>query len=99
MPGVDSTQIPVRYQFTSRNLRAIYARFHELGSVARPFPIVPRLLNCSSDIDGSMFQGTMSYFVTAPACGGAGVRFEREDGRQFSAGLEAQMAIFRLPVP
>ena len=99
MPGVDSAQIPVRYQFTSRNLRAIYARFHELGSVARPFPIVPALLDCSNDIDGSMFQGTMSYFVTQPGCGGAGVRFEREDGRRFSTELEAQLAIFRLPVP
>ena len=99
LPGVDSTQIPVRYQFTSRNLRKIYARFYELGSVGRPFPILPRPLDCSSDIDGSMFQGTMSYFVTPAACGGAGVRFVREDGRRFSTELEAQTSLFRLPLP
>ena len=99
LPGVDSTLIPARYQFTSRNLRAIYARFHELGSVAKPFPIVPRPLQCSNDVGGSMFQGTMSYYLTPLACGGAGVRFEREDGRRFSTELEAQVAIFRLPAP
>ena len=99
LPGVDSALIPARYQFTSRNLRSIYARFHELGTVARPYPIVPRLLNCSSDLEGSMSQGTMSYFLTPAACGGAGVHFVREDGRQFSSALEAQTAIFRLPAP
>ena len=99
LPGVDSTSIPTRYQFTSRNLRRIYSRFHELGSVARPFPIVPRALNCSSDLEGSMFQGTMSYFITPTTCPGAGVRFVRDGGTEFPASLEAQTGIFRLPLP
>ena len=99
LPGVDSTLIPTRYQFTSRNLRRVYQRFHELGTVPRPFPIVPRTLDCANDLEGSMYQGTMSYFVTSAACGGAGVRFMREDGRAFSGTLEAQTGIFRLPLP
>jgi hypothetical protein len=46
-----------------------------------------------------MFQGTMSYFITPAACGGAGVRFAREGNREFSSALEAQTGIFRLPLP
>ncbi len=99
LPGVDSTLIPVRYQFTSRNLRRIYSRFHELGSVGRPFPIVPRQLSCSSDLEGSMYQGTMSYYITAASCPGAGVRFVRDGGTEFPASLEAQTGLFRLPLP
>ena len=97
LPGVDSTLIPVRYQFTSRNLRRIYQRFHDLGSVSRPYPIVPRPRACSAALDGSMMQGTMSYFVTPANCANAGFRFVREDGRTFPSALEAQSGIFRLP--
>ena len=95
-PGVDSTRIPARYQFSSRNLRRIYQRFHDLGSVARPFPIVPKPLGCVNKVDGSMNQGTMSYFVTAANCD-ASVHFAREDERAFAPVLQAQTSFFRLP--
>lgn len=97
LPGVDSTLIPVRYQFTSRNLRRIYQRFHDLGSVSRPYPIVPRARACSAELGGSMMQGTMSYFITPANCADPGFRFVREDDRTFSGALEAQAGIFRLP--
>ena len=96
-PGVDSTLIPTRYQFTSRNLRRIYARFFELGSVGRPFPIVPRTLACGAAAGAAMTQGTMSYFQIQPSCVDAGFRFAREDDREFPTALEAQTGIFRLP--
>jgi hypothetical protein len=97
LPGVDSTLIPARYQFTSRNLRRIYERFYDLGTVARPYPIVPRPRACAGEAQGSMVQGTMSYYLTPPNCGDASFRFVREDDRTFPGALEAQAGIFRLP--
>ena len=97
LPGVDSTAIPVRYQFTSRNLRQIYQRFYDLGTVGRPYPIAPRVLDCASGMTSSMPQGTMSYFLIPPACANPGVRFVRGEDGTFPTGLEAQTAIFRLP--
>ena len=97
LPGVMSAEIPVRYQFTSRNLRQVYQRFYDLGSVSRPYPIVPQSLGCSGARAGTMRQGTMSYFEIPPGCGDAGVRFVHGENGDFPAALEAQAAIFRLP--
>ena len=99
LPGVMSVEIPVRYQFTSRNLRQIYQRFYDLGSVSRPYPIVPQLLECAGTRAGTMRQGTMSYFEIPAGCGDAGVRFVRDENGDFPPELEAQVAIFRLPAP
>lgn len=96
-PGVDPALIPARYRIPSRNLRRIYQRFYDLGGVSRPFPIVPQLLGCANAQDGSMRQGTMSYYQIPATCGNASVRFVRDGNGAFPAALEAQTSIFRLP--
>lgn len=104
LPGVARTAIPQRYRFTSRNFRKIYATIHALnpGLLPQPFPITLKTLPLGGEVEASMVQGTMDFYLlqTLSSTGSASLQFTtRPDRKVFPATLEAQLGVFRLPTP
>jgi hypothetical protein len=93
--GVPRSSIPVRYRFTSRNTRQIFARLYPF----KPNPISPSALACNTSLSTSMLQGTSSYFLVggSTGCSSAQVSVSNANGAALAAALSAQVAIFRLP--
>ena len=102
LPGVPRSSIPSALRFTSRNLRALYAKQHQRngGSFPLAFPILVHSFQAGDALNGSMFPGTMDYFrLTAPSSGSAiGVSFEPTgSSTSFSSTLGAQVSVFHCP--
>jgi hypothetical protein len=98
LPGVAREAIPQRYRFTSRNLRRLFARLHQIGAVGpQPFPIVPATLPPEGGATGAMVQGTMQHFILQSAEPAVPMHLVRPDKRGLDADLSPQVSIFRLP--
>ena len=93
--GVPRSSIPIRYRFTSRNTRQIFARLFPF----KPNPISPAALACNTSLNGSMLQGTSSYVLLGgtAGCASAKLSVSASNGAELAPALSAQIAIFRLP--
>jgi hypothetical protein len=100
LPGVPRSSIPSALRFTSRNLRALYAKQHQRNpsNFGQTFPIQALALTPGSARSESMFPGTMDFFVlTAPSSGSAlGLKFAPTSG-SFTSSLGAQVSVFHCP--
>ncbi|MEO7040465.1 MAG: hypothetical protein ABI446_14390 [Gemmatimonadaceae bacterium] len=101
LPGIPRSSIPAAYRFTSRNLRALYAKQNQRnpGQFQFAFPLDALSLSPgSSDIEG-MFPGMADYFLlTAPTSGANTVlTFGPTTGTSFNSSLGAQVSVFRCP--
>jgi hypothetical protein len=100
LPGVSRSSIPSELRFTSRNLRALYAKQNQRNptSFDHTFPIEALPLTPGSARTEAMFPGTMDFFVlTAPSSGSAlGLEFAPTTG-SFSSSLGAQVSVFHCP--
>ena len=101
LPGVPRASIPSQFRFTSRNLRALFAKQSQRNpsQFSRTFPIVALALSSGSALTESMYPGTMDFFIlTAPASGGNTVlTFSPATGTSFSSALGAQVSVFHCP--
>jgi hypothetical protein len=100
LPGVPRGSIPAELRFTSRNLRALYAKQHERNpsNFSETFPIGALALTPGSARTEAMHPGTMDFFVlTAPSSGSAlGLTFAPATGT-FAGSLGAQVSVFHCP--
>ncbi|HEY8796064.1 MAG TPA: hypothetical protein VIM15_14085, partial [Gemmatimonadaceae bacterium] len=101
LPGVARTSIPSEFRFTSRNLRALYAKQAERNPSQFPlaFPVASLSLSVGSALQESMYPGTMDFFVlSAPSSGNNVVlAFKPTSGNSFSTSLGAQVSVFHCP--
>jgi hypothetical protein len=102
LPGVSRSSIPAALRFTSRNLRALYAKQNQRNEANFPlaFPIPVSTLPAGGSVNESMFPGTMDYFLlTAPGSGSPlGLSFEPTGSSAgFSSTLGAQVSVFHCP--
>jgi len=95
--GVPRTAVPVRYRFTSRNTRQIFAALYP--PPLRSNPIATTQLGCTGASTQTMLQGTGTYFLTGGTAGCSGTRVDMTaaDGSALPSSLLPQLAIFRLP--
>jgi hypothetical protein len=105
-PGAAPGQIPSRLQFTSRNLRAIYARLNTVAplSFPTPYPLDVATLDFSAKLNAGsaerrnvMKPGTFDLFEFTATSAGAGLTFWPRAGVSFSADLNPQVTVVRLP--
>ncbi|MGE5728711.1 MAG: hypothetical protein ACM34L_08930 [Gemmatimonas sp.] len=100
LPGIPRTSIPTELRFTSRNLRALYAKANQRNPSTFPktFPIEALPLTPGNARSESMNPGTMDFFIlTAPSSGSAiGLTFAPTSGT-FSGTLGAQVSVFHCP--
>ncbi|MDQ2932549.1 MAG: hypothetical protein M3Y05_17235, partial [Gemmatimonadota bacterium] len=101
LPGIPRASIPAAYRFTSRNLRALYAKqsMRNPNDFQLAFPIPVSALTPSSTATEAMYPGTMDYFIlNAPASGSNVVlTFAPATGPSFNSSLGAQVSVFRCP--
>ena len=100
--GATVGQIPARYQFTSRNLRAIYARLNSIAPMAYPaaYPLdvndvlaVAKLTPAAASVTYQMKPGSLDLFqFTATA--NSGMSFKPP---ATPATLNGQVTVVRLP--
>jgi len=104
-PGATAGQIPSRYQYTSRNLRAIYARLNAIAPAAYPtaFPLdvadllTPnRLTPASVSVSRQMKPGSLDLFLFTSPGTNSGLTFKPLTGN-FLATLNPQVTVVRLP--
>jgi len=104
-PGATPGQIPGRYQFTSRNLRTIYARLNAIAPSAYPTPypldvadlLTPnRLTPASVSVSRQMKPGSLDLFLFTSPGMNAGLEFKPLTGN-FLATLNPQVTVVRLP--
>jgi len=105
-PGATAGQISNRYQFTSRNLRAIYARLNLVAATAYPtaYPLdvadlvaASRLTSASPAVSGEMKPGSLDLFQFTSTVPNAGLSFKSPPGTTFLSTLNAQLTVVRLP--
>ncbi len=105
-PAATSGQIPSRYQFTSRNLRAIYARLNLVQNSAypKPYPLdvadltAENVLTPSSPaVSREMKPGSLDLFQFTSTVANAGLAFKPPTGTSFLSTLNAQVTVVRLP--
>ena len=101
LPGVARSSIPSAYRFTSRNLRAIFAKqaVRNPNNFSATFPIDALSLTSGTSMNEAMYPGTMDFFVlTAPTSGSNVVlTFKPTSGSSFSSSLGAQVSLFHCP--
>lgn len=106
-PGATAGQIPARYQFPSRNLRAIYARLNSIASASYPtaYPLDVNDLPASSKLTPAsiaatyqMKPGSLDLFQFTSTAAQAGMSFKPPTG-SFKSALKAQVTVVRLPAP
>lgn len=104
-PGAAPGQIPSRFQYTSRNLRAIYARLNTIAPTAYPtsYPLdvadllTPnRLTPASVSASRQMKPGSLDLFLFTSPGANSGLNFKPQTG-SFLATLNAQVTVVRLP--
>ncbi len=105
-PGATAGQISSRYQFTSRNLRAIYARLNSIAATAFPtaypldvndLPLLSKLTPASVAQTIQMKPGSLDLFQFTSTTANAGMSFKPTTGTTFLATLNAQVTVVRLP--
>ena len=101
IPGVARAAVPLRFRFTSRNLRQIFKRFSDIDESRRtpPFPFAPVALEPGQTASRTFALGSMVYYqlTTRPGEPTVAVRFSRGDLSPFAADDQVQIGIFRLP--
>jgi hypothetical protein len=100
LPGVPRSSVPSQFRFKSRNLRAIYARENLVNNANYPvaFPIELKALDPGSQVNASMYPGTVDFYVlTAPSSGNPVVMTFKPSSGTFDASLNAQMSVFHCP--
>jgi hypothetical protein len=104
-PGAAAGQIASRFQFTSRNLRAIYARLNSIAATAYPvaypldvndLPAVSKLTPTSALLSRQMKPGSLDLFQFTSTTANGGLTFKPVSG-SFLASLNAQVTVVRLP--
>jgi hypothetical protein len=103
--GATTGQIAPRYQFSSRNLRAIYARLNSIAATSYPtaypldvndLPAAQKLTPSSVAVTYQMKPGSLDLFqFTATA--NSGLSFKHPTATGFLATLNAQVTVVRLP--
>ncbi len=101
LPGVPRSSIPSEFRFTSRNLRALYGKQFQRNPRDFPvaFPIAAKSLSPGAARNGSMYPGTMDfYLLTAPTSGNpVAMTFAPATGSSFNSVLNAQVSVFHCP--
>jgi hypothetical protein len=100
LPGLRRDAVPLPYRFTSRNLRALFARLAAVGVVRGGFPVRPASLAGGAALSRDMKAGSLDYFELRVPAESASVlvRFAPGAGDQgFPTRLQAQLSVFRLP--
>lgn len=100
LPGVARSSIPSVYRFTSRNLRALFAKqaLRNPSNFQFTFPIEALSLTAGSTRSEAMYPGSMDYFVfTAPSSGSNAVLTFGPSSGSFASSLGAQVSVFRCP--
>ncbi|HYW49085.1 MAG TPA: hypothetical protein VE861_00690 [Gemmatimonadaceae bacterium] len=104
-PGTAAGQIPNRYQYTSRNLRAVYARLNVTAPQAYPtaYPLDVRDLDegnvltpASPLLTREMKPGSLDLFQFTSTTPNTGLSFKPATGT-FVTTLNAQVTVVRLP--
>jgi hypothetical protein len=104
-PGATAGQIPTRFQFTSRNLRAIYARLNSIAATAYPtaYPLDvndlvagSKLTPATAAANYQMKPGSLDLFQFTSTDANAGMAFKPPTGA-FLTTLNAQVTVVRLP--
>ena len=104
-PGATPGQIPSQYQYTSRNLRAIYARLNLVAELQYPtaYPLdvaflanAERLTPSSAILTRLMKPGSLDLFSFTSTTANTGLIFKPATG-SFQANLNAQLSVVRLP--
>ena len=105
-PAATAGQIPSRYQFTSRNLRAIYARLNlvQASAYPKPYPLDVAdltaenvLTPASLQVSREMKPGSLDLFQFTSTTPNTGLSFKPPTGTSFLATLNAQVTVVRLP--
>jgi hypothetical protein len=105
-PGAAAGQIDRRHSFTSRNLRAIYARLNLTAPAQFPTPYpldvrdlvtADRLTPVSPARTRYMKPGSLELFQFTSTTPSAGLTFSPLLGAGFKASLNAQVTVVRLP--
>lgn len=101
LPGLARTTAPASNRFSTRNVKAIWARlFTTSGGTDIPTatPIQPRSITADSTAK-MMTPGTMAFYRldTPAAATSVTIRFAAPGGGALAAVLKPQLAIFRLP--
>jgi hypothetical protein len=102
LPGLARTTAPAVNRFTSRNVRALWARLFTTSGPSATFPFANpvTLFAITTDTTPSfMLPGTMTYFrLDTPATAATvTIQFAAPGSIALSAALRPQMAVFRLP--
>jgi len=104
-PGATPGEIPGRYQYTSRNLRAIYARLNTIAAAQYPtaypldvndLPVTAKLTPSSPVVSRLMKPGSLDLFQFTSTTGNTGLSFKPATGT-FLGSLNAQVTVVRLP--
>jgi hypothetical protein len=105
-PRAAPGDIATRHQFTSRNLRAIYARLHAIAPGAYPlaYPldvtglaVNERLTPTSATLTRSMKPGSLDLLEFTSTVPGDGLFFRGAPAPAFDRALKAQLTVVRLP--
>jgi hypothetical protein len=101
LPGLIRTTAPATNRFTSRNVKALWARLFVTSSgtdVPTATPIQPRSITTDSTAR-KMTPGSMSFYRldTPASAASVTIRFAAPGGTALAATLKPQLAIFRLP--
>jgi hypothetical protein len=105
-PGTTSGQVASRYQFTSRNLRAIYARLNVVAAAQYPTPYPLDVATLSSAnvltpsspaVSREMKPASLDLFQFTSTVPNTGISFRPTTGTTFQSNLNAQLTVVRLP--
>jgi hypothetical protein len=105
-PGAAAGEIPSRYQYSSRNLRAIYARLNTTipQNFPRAYPLelndlaqINRITPTSAAATRTMKPGSFDLFSFVSTLGSSAVTFESPGGREFDDALKTQITVVRMP--
>ncbi len=101
LPGLPRTTAPSSNRFSTRNVKALWARlFVTTGDPSVPFANPLQLKSISADSTARlMTPGTMSFYRldTPVSATSVTIRFAAPGGSALSAALKPQLAVFRLP--
>ncbi|HVA57115.1 MAG: hypothetical protein WBQ26_00985 [Gemmatimonadaceae bacterium] len=103
LPGLPRTTAPAANRFVTRNLRQLWARLYANSAPATdiPYAMPIVLFSITSDTSTSVMDpGTMSFYRldTPDTSTAVTIQFSGPGGAKLPAGLNPQLAIFRLPV-
>jgi hypothetical protein len=103
LPGLPRTTAPPANRFSSRNVKALWARLFTTSGGAPDIPLAAPIQPRSITTDSStrkMTPGSMSFYRldTPASAASVTIRFAAPGGTALAATLKPQLAIFRLPV-